>query len=204
MEQVQKAMNQVKGSVRLRCILHVCLRGGNILNCDSKQMGVSQGFKLSSFSKISSTKGNKNGLSFLDYIVDKLLKSAPNMLALHSEFPDLEGCRQVNIVSITAELKALETQLETGRKLIEDEYTKKDATPPKHAAQLIEKAGISIERCKILLEESIESYCSVCEYIGEEKELSKVEDVASQILVVIGVLTDAIQKGLARKQKAGI
>ena len=60
-EHVLKAMNQVKGSKRLRGILHVCLKGGNILNADSKQLGISQGFKLNSFSKITSTKGNQKG-----------------------------------------------------------------------------------------------------------------------------------------------
>ena len=97
-EQVQKAMNQIKGSKRLRCILQVCLRGGNILNVDSKQLGISHGFKLSSFTKITATKGNKKGLSFLDYVIDKLLTTSPNMLALQSEFPDLETCRQINFI----------------------------------------------------------------------------------------------------------
>ena len=200
-EHVLKAMNQVKGSKRLRCILHVCLKGGNILNADSKQLGISQGFKLNSFSKITSTKGNQKGLSFLDYVVDKLLAAAPNMLALHSEFPDLDTCRQISIVAITSEVKALETQLETGNQLIQSEYTDRGETAPEEALKVLNKAQVSVERCKLMLEECIESYCAVCEYIGEEKELSKVEEIAVQLSNVVNTIVNAVQAGFARKQK---
>ena len=200
-EQVQKVMNAIKGSIRLRSILHVCLKAGNILNVDSKQLGVSQGFKLSSFSKIAATKGNKNGLSFLDYIIDKLLNRLPNMLALHSEFSELEGCRQVNLIAITSDLKTLESQLETSNKLIESKYTNEASPPPEGSLEMLEKAKIAIERCKLSLEEGVESYCAVCEYIGEEKELSKVEDVIAQTSNVVSAIVNATQAALGRKQK---
>lgn len=132
------AMHQVKGSMRFKCVLHVCLVGGNILNNDSKQAGVTQGFKISTFSKLLQTK-TKTGTSFLDYIVEKLLDTSPDMLEMKDEFDtlgnrvntkpltystnelhvDIDGSKQISLKVMGQDIRNLELGLLTVKKLKE-------------------------------------------------------------------------------------
>lgn len=111
------AVEEVKGSKRLQCILRVVLELGNVLKNDgvaleeNQSSAISRGFKISSFNNMIKTKSNKNE-NILEYCVAKLYTKYPEMLQISSEMKSLGEAMRISFPKMNMELNKIKSGLD--------------------------------------------------------------------------------------------
>lgn len=104
-----RSVNQICSSILLRKLFIYILRAGNALNFGIyEQNGIATGFSLGSLVKLSHTKAFTGGLTFLQYIVESIVRDMPELLHFPRQIHLLHKCRQISIVGILGEKRALE------------------------------------------------------------------------------------------------
>jgi len=117
------ATGEVRGSVRLKCILRVILELGNILKndgviTDAPAKNSPAGFRFTSLPKIIVTKSNK-GENVLEYIVGRLHTAVPEMLQIDTDMPSANEAVHVSFAKLSMELGKLKSGLQTLKDLLE-------------------------------------------------------------------------------------
>lgn len=132
---------------------------------------------------------SKSGGSFLDYVIEKLLTTSPDMLTVKDDCSDIDEARMINIVAIAGDIRALEANLNTLGRIKDEETNPEVASKMKDLHSNISKA---VEKTKKLYNEACEDFGNLCGYIGEPKESASVEAVISLLSSIINTIDAAV------------
>jgi len=122
------------------------------------------------------------------------------MLALQTEkvlLTSLEECQNISIIEMTKELKKIEDQRGVVQRLCEEEG--ESISPSIH--NLASSVSIMLTKSKSLLEETIESFCDLCEYLGEDKAPANLEVICGQLLSMIHTILGSARNAIQRLQR---
>ena len=194
-------MTQITGSLRLKCILHVCLAAGNILNAGSKTVPIAEGFKISSFSKLLQTR-SKEGDSFLDYVIQKLLEASPDMLDVRQDTDDLDACKQLSIQALSIDIRSIETSLNVLKKFKESpEFSSSSSTSEdltNRISTLQSDVQKSLAKVKTAFDNTVEEFHILCDYLGEPRDVNNIESIIWQINNVVLTIDGCFQKAVVK------
>jgi len=192
-------MTQITGSLRLKCILHVCLAAGNILNAGSKTVPIAEGFKISSFSKLLQTR-SKEGDTFLDYVIQKLLEASPDMLDVRQDTDDLDACKQLSIQALSIDIRSIETGLNVLKKFKESpEFSSSSSEDLTNRISTLQNdVQKSLAKVKTAFDNTVEEFHILCDYLGEPRDVNNIESIIWQINSVVLTIDGCFQKALVK------
>jgi hypothetical protein len=160
-ELVVEACRQVRGSPRLKDLLHVVLVVGNRINGGPDGQAV-RGFTLASLLKLSQTKSLNKSVSVLEYLVQFIGKKMPDMFDVVAELQAVPRAKRVQLAGLARQERDLRRGLEALKRM------------PQLAgfAQLAERKLAAVER---LLAEARELFSTTIEYFGEDDQMQSNE-----------------------------
>jgi hypothetical protein len=105
---IQRACDDVKGSVRLKKLLAVVLKLGNKLNVGAKQVNA---FTLDSLIKLKDSKAFDKKTSVMQFLVRLIAKQEPDTLHFCEDLANIPCASQVSTSTILTEFKQLDSDL---------------------------------------------------------------------------------------------
>ena len=104
-ELIKCASNEILGSHNFQELLGIVLSLGNKLNQNTRKQ-LAAGIKIDGLTKLASTKG-KTGVTVLEYMVQNLLSSKPEILEVGQELLHLKSASLTNYASIEVDVRML-------------------------------------------------------------------------------------------------
>ncbi|KAL9655773.1 hypothetical protein ABK040_005000 [Willaertia magna] len=115
-ENVLNSCKQLQKAKKFHKLLQVILAVGNFINGNKKSV---HGFQISALPKLKDTKATSTKMTLLDYIVQYVEKSQPDILDFHEELNALQQSERVNVQLLATELSELKQGINTVAKEIE-------------------------------------------------------------------------------------
>mmetsp|Transcript_4831 Transcript_4831/g.7348 ORF Transcript_4831/g.7348 Transcript_4831/m.7348 type:complete len:1311 (+) Transcript_4831:91-4023(+) len=205
-EIIVKAVEEVKGSKKLKVMFQSILKVGNVLNQGSKKSGAT-GFKISSLPKLTQTKSNA-GETVLDYLVVRLGRDMPEVLELKADMPSLEEAKYISFPTLQLDISKLESGLKMLTRLKDDiKKVLDDGGNPDIGATdaiyerlcLNEKdIGETLSTLKEQIQDAIKAHEELCVFLGEDPKTSDPEALYGQILSFVSSVDSVVVRKLKR------
>ena len=104
------ACEEIRKSQKFGKVLELILLIGNILNSGSKN-AQSVGFDISYLPKLSNTKDKDNNTTLMDFLVETIETSYPEVLQFYEDFVNLDVATKISCDSVENNIKQLEDSL---------------------------------------------------------------------------------------------
>lgn len=108
---VHAACDEVRNSVKLKEIMKLILKLGNLLNQGTAR-GSAVGFKLDSLLKLTDTRATNNKMTLMHYLCKHLAATSPMLLDFHVDLVSLESSTKIQLKSLAEEMQAITKGLE--------------------------------------------------------------------------------------------
>ena len=106
-----QACQEITSSDRLRRVLEIILKVGNVMNAGTHK-GDAAGFTLDSLAKLVETKGKDKKTTLLDYVAKLALKSdSPQLSGLKQDMPGLDAVSKLSLDELAREISSLDRGL---------------------------------------------------------------------------------------------
>jgi len=176
-EIITSACEELLNSVQFAKILKWIFTIGSCLNRDTR-LSESAGFSLESLPKIIETKAGQGNLTFIDFLVMKVVSKNPELLHFEEELPHLELASKLSLEILSNHKKETENEINELRK----EITLYETSPPHTFSQedkflnvmkpFLEYAQKTFESVSNVLNNAITTFRTVVEYFGDDSKSS--------------------------------
>ncbi|KAJ3123033.1 hypothetical protein HK098_002253 [Nowakowskiella sp. JEL0407] len=125
LEKMRRICNNIRSSEYLKVVLKAVLQLGNMTNYNYSSGGETSyrpwmgkearalGFKIDGLAKLKDVKSADGKWSLMNFLVDMLLQSVPEVVQVTGEFSDLKFARNFDIKEITTQILAMQSTLQT-------------------------------------------------------------------------------------------
>eukprot|EP01114_Cavostelium_apophysatum_P021014 TRINITY_DN7206_c0_g1_i1.p1 TRINITY_DN7206_c0_g1~~TRINITY_DN7206_c0_g1_i1.p1 ORF type:complete len:739 (-),score=147.03 TRINITY_DN7206_c0_g1_i1:81-2297(-) len=179
---VASACQDVRESDKFAKILKLILALGSVLNEGTHL--ASQGFKLDSLCKLMDTKAKNGRTTLLHYLVQLVHNRLPELLNFHVGMPHIEAASRVAMDVVLAELKNIETILESLQKELGPSSNDDSDPLYRSFAAFYDDAKSQVGATHRSIDELMTSFQSVATYFGEEKEKIELQTTQSFFLTL--------------------
>lgn len=199
-EAMLKAVNEVRGSSRLRFIFRVVLELANAINSHSKgpnAVGELVGFKISALAKLNQIK-TASGDTLDQYVVTALFANVPEALSLRADMPSIDEARNVVFTRLNSDLHKMEEGLELMRKLLDDE---ENAEAKDRISNYLAELSKYCSKSKEKLDEALQDFRELCVFFGEDPNTSQPEVIFGSLSTFIRAVEAAETKERDRERR---
>lgn len=108
---VNSAVEQIRGSAKLKRVMQTILSLGNALNQETAR-GSAIGFRLDSLLKLTETRARNNKMALMHYLCKVLVDKLPELLDFSKDLASLEPLSKIQLKYLAEEMQAISKGLE--------------------------------------------------------------------------------------------
>jgi len=188
-ETLRLASKEVVESKMFVSLLEVVLEIGNFMN-ENTPRGNVFGFKINSLLKMTDTKSSDNHKSLLQYLVIVLEKSAPKLLDILKEMPDIAAAAKVSLPSLASDVALLKKDFEFVQKFVENLKEQKDKYYDTMNT-FIGKTRDEVSQIDTNYKAMEEKYNAAAEYLGEDPKTCQPEELFGTLSHFVNAIQEA-------------